>query len=147
MQQAPCARRLPRLRPDDGQTLIELAAGLTVLFMILLAIFKFGLAYYHKVSLNDAVRVAARTASICRTALAGSTNAQTAGDNAANGLTITWTIKDTSRSGASFASVPCTVVQQGDTLTVTGTHPESISILGVYSINPTLSSTETVIAE
>ena len=60
-------RRLPDIRGEEGQGLVEFALVLPILLMVATAITSFGLVFYRYITLTDAVRSGAR-----RTASGGS---------------------------------------------------------------------------
>ena len=59
-------RRLPDIRREDGQGLVEFALVLPVLLMIATGIMSFGIVFYRYITLTDAVRAGARTLSLGR---------------------------------------------------------------------------------
>ncbi len=56
--------RRPRVRGDEGQTLVEFALVLPVLLLLIIGILDFGLGLQNYVALGNAVREAAREASV-----------------------------------------------------------------------------------
>jgi Flp pilus assembly protein TadG len=59
-------RRLPDIRREEGQGLVEFALVLPILLMLATAISSFGIVFYRYITLTDAVRSGARTLSLGR---------------------------------------------------------------------------------
>ena len=116
--------------------MVEAAIVLPLVLLVLLAIAQFGVVLSHYINLTDAVRVAGRAATTCR--FPGSTPYQTAGNNAAGGLLISWSVD---------RNCPGT----GQNMTVTGTavNKEDLNVFGLLPTfaSITLSSTVTVVEE
>jgi TadE-like protein len=134
----PGARLVSRGRREDGIALVEFALVLPVLLAVLTGILQFGLMFNRYITLTDAVRAGARTASLGR----GLTNPcdpavdQTVSSALDIGLTtgaVTVTPGGTSTcSGASgypYGSGGNFV--QGDAVTVTAHIPYAFQIFGV----------------
>lgn len=111
-------RRL--LQDEHGQAITEFAVVLPILATILLAIIQCGIVLNHYLTLNDAVRIAARTAAVNGGlgASGATTAAQQAMTNAADGLSI---------QNVSISSS----WQSGSPVTVSAQTPYSITLLGV----------------
>lgn len=124
-----------RLRAHDderGQAVVEFALVLPFLFILLFGIIQGGITLNHYLTLTDAVRAGARTASVSADLGAGgaAAAATTAMTNAAGGLALqdpqvqsTW--------------------QSGAPVTVSAEVPYSITILGVTVASGNLTSTTT----
>jgi Flp pilus assembly protein TadG len=109
------------LRHDEhGQAVTEFAVVLPLLATILLAIVQCGIVLNHYLTLNDAVRVAARTAAASADlgAASASSAAQQAMTGAADGITL---------ENVSVSST----WQTGDPVTVSATTPYTVTLLGV----------------
>jgi Flp pilus assembly protein TadG len=59
-------RRLPDIRREEGQGLVEFALVLPILLMVATGITSFGIVFYRYITLTDAVRAGARTLSLGR---------------------------------------------------------------------------------
>jgi len=79
---------LRKLKDEGGQALTEFAVVMPLLFIILFAIVEGGITVNNYLRLTDAVRSAARAASISSTQTAAASAATTALSNAAGGLTV-----------------------------------------------------------
>jgi Flp pilus assembly protein TadG len=104
---------------ERGQTMTEFAMVLPLLVVLLFGVIQFGIAFNNYVSLTDAVRAASRKAAVSRESgnpvgdcLAAAQNAS--GDLKQSKLTVT--------CSSSW--------QPGADVTVTGTYPYSINLLG-----------------
>jgi Flp pilus assembly protein TadG len=126
-------RRVPTGGSDRGQAVVEFALVLFPLMLIVVAIVQFGFWFQARSALRDAVRAAARQASLCRS-VSGFTD-QNAYDvyhgivnssvNNPDDPQILWNGSGT---------VNCTV---GTPVTVTGSYPYAINILGVINVGST----------
>jgi Flp pilus assembly protein TadG len=117
------------VRDERGQAATEFAVVLPILATILLAIVQCGIILNHYLTLNDAVRVAARSAAAnADLGAAGATSAaQQSLQNAAGGLTL--------QSVAVTSSW-----QPGTPVTVTASTPYSVTLLGVTVISGSFTS-------
>ena len=124
-----------RWRQEDGQTLVEFALVLPVLALVLFGIIQFGLAFKDSLAVTDAVRAGARQAAVSRLAADPVARTRQAVLDASGDL-------DSSKVGVTVTST----WQPGQDVTVTGTYPYRIDILGlvVDSGNITSSTTERV---
>jgi Flp pilus assembly protein TadG len=116
-------------RGEEGQTLVEFALVAPVLLLILFGIVQFGIAFKNSIVVTDAVRAGARQAAVSR-GLAPSlrTAAVTqAVDASAGNLKLVVTVTSTWTAG--------------DKVTVTGTYPYKINILGFVVTSGDLKST------
>lgn len=133
-------RGVARLRTNRGQAFVEFALLLPVFVLLVAALLQAGIYFYRQVTLNDALRAAARAAITCRVSTGVAPG--TVGNNAANGLAITWSIN----GGGGSCPAPVT---SGQTLSVSGT--ASMGNLGfpiLASIFPsTATKTVQVVAE
>jgi Flp pilus assembly protein TadG len=125
------SRRL-YIRDERGQTMTEFALVLPILLLVLFGIIQFGIAFNNYVSLTDAVRAGARVAAVSRLS---TTPTQDATDKvmAASGDL------DTAKVGVTVTSDWV----HGDDVTVKGTYPYSISLLGFVVTSGNLTSTTT----
>jgi Flp pilus assembly protein TadG len=121
-----------RLRGERGQATVEFAVVLPLLAILLFGIIQSGITLEHYLSLTDAVRAGARTASVSAGlgATAATSAATSAMTDAADGLDLqdpqvqsTW--------------------QSGAPVTVSAQVPYSITILGVTVASGNLTSTTT----
>jgi Flp pilus assembly protein TadG len=129
---------LARLRDERGQGLVEFALVLIPLVLIVVAVLQAGIYFYREITLNDAVRAAARTAITCRYT---SANPAAAGDNAANGLSVTWSGASCSDVMAAVSGCADPLDQTCNTVTVTGT--ASMGNLGFPILGSIFPSTST----
>jgi len=127
-------RKRRRIRDENGQVMVEAAIVLPLVLLVLLAIAQFGVVLSHYINLTDAVRVAGRAATTCR--FGG--NYQTAGNNAAGPLLISWSIDQNCPGTGQNMKVTGTAVKK-ENLNVFGLMPTFASI--------TLSSSVTVVEE
>lgn len=102
-------RRLRELRNEGGQALTEFAIVLPLLFILIFAIVEGGLTMNNYLQLTDAVRVAARVASVngSQGFTAANSAATTALTDAAGGLTL----KNVSVTAANWQSGKAVTVQ------------------------------------
>jgi Flp pilus assembly protein TadG len=118
------------LHDEHGQAVTEFAVVLPLLATILFAIIQCGIVLNHYLTLNDAVRVAARTAAASADLGGGgaSTAAQQAMTDAAGGITL---------QNVSVSSS----WQTGAPVTVTASTPYTITLLGVTVATGSFKST------
>ena len=122
--------------------MIEFALVLPVLLAIVTGIIQLSLLYTHQLTVNDALRQVARQVSACRFA-SGSTDPKPQFQT------------QIGNSGMNFANANLTTSQgttwscpaSGSSVTLTGSYPDSVSIVGVNIFSVTLSSSEQVAIE
>ncbi len=127
-------RHQERTSDERGQTLVEFAALLPVLCLLLFGIIQFGVVFHDYLTVTDASRVGARKAAVSRHVGDTGAAAEAAALNAANGLNgpgldASCTSTDWSTPGS---DVSCTV-----------TYPYSIDVLGMVVSSGTLTSVTT----
>ena len=122
----------PRVREERGQALVEFAIVLIPLMLIVIAIIEFGFWFQARSALRDAVRAAARQASLCRS-INGFTDS--------NAYVVYHGIADSSVSNPANPQIvwgvpPSSTVNcsAGTQVSVTGSYNFPINILGVVSI-------------
>lgn len=123
-----------RLSVDErGQAATEFAIVLPLLMLVLVGIVQGAAMLNHWLTLNDAVRVGARVASIDAPlgAAAATSAAQKAIQDAAGGVTVT------------SVQVSSPTWSTGDPVTVSASTPYSISLLGVVVLAGNLTSSTT----
>jgi Flp pilus assembly protein TadG len=104
---------------EQGQTMTEFAMVLPLLVVLLFGIIQFGIAFNNYVTLTDAVRAASRKGAVSRGTGNPVDDCTAAAQNAASDL------------DRSKLKVTCTSTwQSGSDVTVTGTYPYSINLLG-----------------
>jgi Flp pilus assembly protein TadG len=105
---------------ERGQTMTEFAMVLPLLVVLLLGVIQFGIAFNNYVALTDAARAASRKGAVSRESGNPVGDCTAAGFNAAGDL------------DQSQLKVTCTfsAFQPGADVTVTGTYPYSINLLG-----------------
>ena len=133
------------MRRDRGQALVEFALVVPLLIVIVAGIFQVGPAWNKKLSLNSAVREAARVASTCR--FAASPQASTDAINAAFDAVADAALPGHDQiapSGVQYAGGTCA---PGVKATVTGTYPLELNLLGINVLDITLSSTSATTVE
>jgi Flp pilus assembly protein TadG len=104
---------------EQGQTMTEFAMVLPLLLVLLLGIVQFGIAFNNYVTLTDAVRAGARKAAVSREA----------GDPAGECISAA-RAAGADLSQASFSVTCSSSWQPTSDVTVTGTYPYSINLLG-----------------
>ena len=120
-----CRRgREPRRGSEDGQALVETALIAPVLFAVLFAIIKVGIAFHNYIVLTDAVRTAARQLAISRGVATACSDAVVRVQTAAVNLNLPAAAITTSPSQASG----CALTAGGDA-TVTATKPCDLTIM------------------
>jgi Flp pilus assembly protein TadG len=107
------------IKNEGGQTMTEFAMILPLFVVLLFGVIQFGIAFNNYVSLTDAVRAASRKGAVSRESGNPTGACTSAAYNAAGDL------------NASKLSVTCSSTwQPGADLTVTGSYPYSIKLLG-----------------
>lgn len=129
-------RHQERSTGESGQTLVEFAALLPVLCLLLFGIIQFGVVFHDYITVTDASRVGAREAAVSRhtgdtgaAAEAAALEAASSLDWSTPGSTISCDSDDWSTSGS---DVSCTV-----------TYPYSIDVLGMVVADGFLTSVTT----
>jgi Flp pilus assembly protein TadG len=120
------------IKNERGQTMVEFALVVPLLFLVLFGIIQFGITFKNYVALTDAVRSGARVGAVSRLAVdpvATTTNQvnTAAGDLATSGMKVKVTSDWI----------------HGDDVVVSATYPYSISLFGVVVASGTLTSTTT----
>jgi Flp pilus assembly protein TadG len=139
MVRAMLARLYGRIRDARGQGLVEFAFALPLLVIILVGIVQFGIAYSNYLQLTDAVRVGGR---------AGATQASDSANPTTQpaACTAAKTAAQADLSAGTYTCVGTTITgatPNDPAITLTGTRPYSISILGVVVKSGSLTSTAT----
>jgi Flp pilus assembly protein TadG len=111
--------RKHNIRSERGQTMTEFAMVLPLLLVLLLGVIQFGIAFNHYVALTDAVRAESLKAAVSRESGDPVGACTAAASNAAGDLDQTQLKVTCSSSWAPASDV-----------TVTGTYPYSIDLLG-----------------
>jgi Flp pilus assembly protein TadG len=127
-------------RPSDerGQTLVEFAALLPVLCLLLFGIIQFGVTFHDYLTVTDASRVGARKAAVSRLGGDMGASAEAAAREAANGL------DDTLVDDPGFAVCDADDWNTpGSDVTCTVTYPYSIDVLGLVVADGELTSVTT----
>jgi Flp pilus assembly protein TadG len=107
------------IKNERGQTMTEFAMILPLFVVLLFGVIQFGIAFNNYVSLTDAVRAASRKGAVSRESGNPTGACTSAAYNAAGDL------------NSSQLTVTCSSTwQPGADLTVTGTYPYSIKLLG-----------------
>ncbi len=127
-------RHQERSSDERGQTLVEFAALLPVLCLLLFGIIQFGVVFHDYITVTDAARVGARKAAVSRHVGDTGAAAEAAALNAADSLNgpdlnANCEADDWSTPGS---DVSCTV-----------TYPYSIDVLGMVVASGTLTSVTT----
>ena len=121
------------LRDQKGQTMVEFALIMPVLFLVLFGIIQFGALYNDYITLTDAARVGARKAAVSRQTGNPVGLATTATRNAASDLDLSkFTVSVTATAWAAGADV-----------TVEATYPYEVDIMGMVVASGTLKSSTT----
>jgi Flp pilus assembly protein TadG len=107
------------IKNERGQTMTEFAMVLPLLVILLFGVIQFGIAFNNYVTLTDAVRAASRKGAV------GRGTANPAGDCTQAALNAAGDLNKTK------LNVTCTSTwQSGSDVTVTGSYPYSIHLLG-----------------
>jgi Flp pilus assembly protein TadG len=107
------------IKNERGQTLTEFAMVAPLLVVLLFGVIQFGIAFNNYVTLTDAVRAASRKGAVSRGAGNPAGDCVSAAQNAAGDL------------NKSKLTVTCASTwQSGSDVTVTGTYPYQIHLLG-----------------
>lgn len=122
------------IREQKGQTMVEFALVMPVLFLVLFGIIQFGALYNDYITVTDAARIGARKAAVSRQTADPVGLATTATKNAASDL------DDLTKLGV---SVTATAWVPGADVTVQTSYPYSINILGMVVASGTLKSSTT----
>jgi Flp pilus assembly protein TadG len=128
-------KRHQRRRSDErGQTLVEFAALLPVLCLLLFGIIQFGVTFHDYITVTDASRVGARKAAVSRLSGDQGTAAEAAALEAATSLDddLVNATCDSDDWDTPGSDVSCTV-----------TYPYSIDVLGLVVADGTLTSVTT----
>jgi Flp pilus assembly protein TadG len=104
---------------EQGQTMTEFAMVLPLLLVLLFGVIQFGIAFNNYVTLTDAVRAGARKAAVSRES--GSPNGDCVAAARAAGADL---------DQATFGVTCSSTWQPASDVTVTGTYPYSINLLG-----------------
>jgi Flp pilus assembly protein TadG len=127
-----------RTSDERGQTLVEFAALLPVLCLLLFGIIQFGVTFHDYLTVTDASRVGARKAAVSRFAGDSGAAAEAAAREAANGLDDDLVDDD--------AFVACDADdwdEAGSDVSCTVNYPYSIEVLGLPVVTGTLTSVTT----
>lgn len=124
--------RRQRRSQEDGQALVEFALVLPLLVLVLFAVIQFGIAFNNYVTLTDAVRAGARTASVSRFSSTPGAQAEAAVRDAAVNLDQGELAVTVSSSWA-----------RGDDVRVVATYPYEIDLVGLVVASGSLQSETT----
>jgi Flp pilus assembly protein TadG len=127
------SRRRTNIRNERGQTMVEFALVVPILCVVLFGILQFGALYNDYVTLTDATRVGARKAATARHEANPEAAAEAAARNSAQGL-------DPSELDI---TVTATAWEHGEPVTVEGTYPYEIDLLGFVVASGDLTSETT----
>ena len=131
-------RHQERTSDERGQTLVEFAALLPVLCLLLFGIIQFGVVFHDYLTVTDASRVGARKAAVSRHAGDTGAAAEAAARNAAAGL------DDTLVNAPGFANCDSDDWSTaGSDVTCTVHYPYSINVLGMVVKSGILTSVTT----
>ncbi len=129
---APMSRR-PNIREQRGQTMVEFALVMPVLFLVLFGIIQFGALYNDYITLTDAARVGARKAATGRQTVDPVGLATAAVRSSASDL----------EQAKLAVSVTANAWSPGADVTVKASYPYEVNILGMVVASGTLSSETT----
>jgi Flp pilus assembly protein TadG len=108
------------IKSEEGQTMTELAMILPLLLILIFGIIQLGIAFNNYLAVTDAVRAGARKGSVSRLSGNPTGDCVTAARNAGADL-----------QQAKFNVTCVSTWQPGADVTVTGSYPYSINVLGV----------------
>lgn len=111
------SRRIPDLRRERGQTMVEFALVVPILCVILFGIVQFGILYRDYVALTDAVRAGARKAAVSRLSPTPEADAEAKLRDAASDL-----------QGDLRVTVSAPAWEHGEPVTVEATYPWEINV-------------------
>jgi Flp pilus assembly protein TadG len=114
------SRRRNIIRDERGQTMVEFALVIPILCVVLFGILQFGALYNDYVTLTDSTRVGARKAATSRHEANPEGEAEAAARSSAKGLD----------PGNLDFTVSATAWEHGESVTVVGTYPYEIDLLG-----------------
>lgn len=114
--------------------MVEFVLVAPILFLILFGIVQFGIAFMHSVSLADAVRTGARTASVSRTS---------ADPVAATTQSVVTAASDLDASKVAVTVDPADDWAAGSSVTVSATYPYQINLFGIVVASGDLHSQTT----
>jgi Flp pilus assembly protein TadG len=117
-------------KSEQGQTMTELAMILPLLLILIFGIIQLGIAFNNYLAVTDAVRAGARKGSVSRLSGNPTGDCVTAARNAGADL-----------QQAKFNVTCVSTWQPGADITVTGSYPYSINVLGVVVKKGNLTST------
>ena len=127
------SRRRITIRNERGQTMVEFALVVPILCVVLYGILQFGALYNDYVTLTDATRVGARKAATSRHLASPAAAAEAAARSSAKGLD----------AGKLDFNVSATAWEHGESVTVEGTYPYKIDLLGFVVASGDLTSETT----
>jgi Flp pilus assembly protein TadG len=127
------SRRRTNIRNERGQTMVEFALVVPILCVVLFGILQFGALYNDYVTLTDATRVGARKGATARHEADPAGAAEAAARNSAQGLD----------PGKLDISVSATAWEHGESVTVEGSYPYEIDLLGFVVASGDLTSETT----
>lgn len=131
-------RHQERSSDERGQTLVEFAALLPVLCLLLFGIIQFGVVFHDYLMVTDASRVGARKAAVSRFVGDSGVGAEAAARQAANGL------DDDIVADADFVACEADDWDEaGSDVSCTVNYPYSIEVLGLPVVTGTLTSVTT----
>lgn len=117
------------IKSERGQTMTELAMILPLLLILIFGIIQLGIAFNNYLAVTDAVRAGARKGSVSRLSGNPTGDCVTAARNAGADL-----------QQAKFDVTCSSTWQPGADVTVTGSYPYSINVLGVVVKSGNLTS-------
>jgi Flp pilus assembly protein TadG len=127
------SRRRTNILNERGQTMVEFALVVPILCVVLFGILQFGALYNDYVTLTDATRVGARKAATARHEVNPEAVAEAAARSSA---------QDLDPSELDF-TVNATAWEHGESVTVEGTYPYEIDLLGFVVASGDLTSETT----
>ena len=129
-------RQQKRSSDERGQTLVEFAALLPVLCLLLFGIIQFGVVFHDYITVTDASRVGARKAAVSR--IGGDTGAAAVAAAKEAGSSLDWT-----KDGASVTCEADDWTSAGGDVSCTVNYPYSVEVLGMPVVTGTLTSVTT----
>ncbi len=129
-------RHQERSSNERGQTLVEFAALLPVLCLLLFGIIQFGVVFHDYITVTDASRVGARKAAVSR--LGGDTGAAAVAAAKEAGSSLNW-----STPGAGVTCDADDWNMAGSDVSCTVNYPYSIDVLGMVVADGVLTSVTT----
>jgi Flp pilus assembly protein TadG len=128
--------RFPKLRGEEGQSMVEFAVVLPIIVMLFLAIWQLGVGFHNYLAITDAARVGARAAAVNRASATGPCQA------AKNAIQATVSTAQWNVISTRITCTPSTPGAVGSAYTVSIAYPITINVFFSRTGTLTASATE-----